>query len=312
MDLREILDQTFVTMRNNFWTFQGIMFKSFLPSWGIFLLGVISVVIFLFAKQASLNIPFTSELYWTELFRSSLLSSALMIIFLLLLGIAFFITTLIGGIYFTYSSIKIYQSGLHGKKCTLKEAFAGIKGYRLRLFLNWLLLALAATIFSVPVMIISSIIQLNFSPLIGQIVSFVLNNSISLFFSFFFFLMPAIIVISNYDLGKALKRSFVLPRQHRLRILGILFVLFLLETSLIIALVFPPSLMIMLAVTLKNIYGYILAFSLLILSILFFNVLCSFTYGPMVALYYDLQIRKEGYDLQLQLSDANQESSGIN
>jgi len=312
MGLREILDQTFVIMRNNFWTFQGIMFKSFLPSGGIFLLGLCSIIIFLITTQGNLRIPITNQLYWSELLRSSLLSSVLLIVFLVILGIAFIVTMIIGGIYFTYSSIKIYQYGLHDKKCTLKEAFDGIKDYRLRIFLSQLILGLSALVFTIPITSIATIINLTYSQILGQTISYVLNNLFTLVFSFFFFLVPAVIVLSNYDLAKALKRSFSLPSKHRLRIFGIFLAIFLLELGLNLALFIPPFLAIFFAIALKNIYGYLLAILLVAFGILLLNAICTFTYGPMVALYYDLQIRKEGYDLQLELAALKEENSMVN
>ena len=302
MGIRDVLDNTFSIMREHFWTFQGVIFWSFLPSMLILLLGVLSLGAYVFIMQAKLNIPITEGLFWTEIFQSSFVSTVSLIIFGVVLIIGFLITTIIGSVYFTYGTTKVYQAGLHEEKCTVRDLFKTIKGKRLRIFVAQFLLSIFLWLVSLPGSVLSTVISY-VAPGAGMAFSF-LNVIIQLVVGFLFCLTPIVACLEDHqDPVKVISRAFQLLSGHRWRIFGTMLLVYLLSYALFAVVFGIVMIPVAVAIVLKNLIAIAIAGIFLIIALFVLNVLLSYGFGPFTAIYYDLLIRKEGYDLTLQLHE---------
>ncbi|HEX3075021.1 MAG TPA: hypothetical protein VHP30_15515, partial [Ignavibacteriales bacterium] len=298
MGIREILDSTFTIMRERFWTFQGVIFLAFLPATLFFLMigGLIAAIIYKISFSQGLS-SLSDHRIWSELLSAS---GIITLIFLLLLGALFIIAAIAGSIFFQHGTINLFKHGLHGEKCKVREAFNGLKKKWLWYFLYYILIQIAMMIITVPFSIGSATISFLNLPLLNfgiQILIMLLQMTVM----FFFCLTPVIIAVEDVDIIKALIRSFQLPAKHRLRMLGTLIALYLLMIgfyAIIIGLLIPSIAMISNMVNLFTIL--FLVFSIL-LVLLVISGMIPFVYGPVTAIYYDFVIRKEGYDIQLQM-----------
>lgn len=299
MGVREILDSTFTIMRERFWTFQGVIFLSFLPA-TIFLLmiaGLIGAILYKIYVSQGFSSPFDSRIL-SQFFSAS----GIITIVFLLMFVALFVISMIGGsIFYIYGSINLFKHGFHGEKCRVKEAFHGIKQKWLWYFIYFILMQVAMMIVSVPFSVGSMIVAFINVPVIYillQIIVILLKLAVM----FIFCLTPVIIAVEKIDAFKAIIRSFQLPAKHRLRMLGTLFAVYLVIYGLyaiVMGLTIPSIVLIIKTVNLFTIL--FLVFSIL-LALLIISGLMPFFFGPITAIYYDLIIRKEGYDIQLQLA----------
>ncbi len=309
MGVRDILDNTFSILRENFWSFQGVIFKAFLPSLVIFLLGAIIVAIYLIIVGSISQIPFSDQRFWSELFHSSLISTILVILLLVIIIAAWIIALIIGSIYYVYGNLQIFKAGLHLEKINSKQAFAGIKDKRVRIFLIQFLILAIFYLIAIPGMIISIIVNF-ISPLAGNLISFG-NNILQLIISFFFYLTLPVAIFENQDVIKSISRAFKLMSKKRWRIFWTLLLVYLLGYALGMIIMGLISIPIIIAIMAKQIIIYALAVLFGVAGLLVFNILLSYYYGPMAAIYYDLMIRKEGYDIQLQLSTPETPETGL-
>lgn len=300
MGIRDILDTTFTIMRERFWTFKLMIIKAFLPSTLVFTGMLLISLAYLLIVSSIIKIPIIDPEFWRSFFQKTLISSIIMVVFQFLLLLGFIVALNFGGIYFTFGSIKLYKTALHNEACPSKEVFVGIKGKRLKIFLIHFLIGIIFYILSIPG-VIATMVVMFINPTLGQVVSY-LNRILVFVLELFVCLAPIIAVIEDLEIAKTITRAFQLPAKHRWRMLGTLILVYLL--ALVIMGVFTGLLAIpiMMAVALKNIVAFLLAGVLSLVIIFFFMVFMSFGYGPLVAMYYDLIIRKEGYDLQLQIT----------
>jgi MFS family permease len=220
---------------------------------------------------------------------------------LLIIVIAFIIALIIGGIYFTYSNFKIFKNGLHDQKTTSKEAFQGIKGNRVRIFLVQFIIGILLFVVAIPGVIISIIVKLQ-APFMSTIISLA-NDFLRIIVSFFFCMALPVTVFEDSDVMKSINRGFQLMAKHRWRVFWTLLLAYLLGYALGILILGLIAIPIVLAFVFKNIVAYIGAGFFCIGGLFIFSLLFSYCFGPLTAIYYDLIIRKEGYDISLQLAD---------
>jgi hypothetical protein len=306
MGARDVLDSTFTIMRENFWSFQGVFFKSFLPALIILGAGIVGAVVYFLLLKARTNIPLTDPRFWSEMGNASIWAVIIGVILLFIMVIAFFIAIVIGGIYYTYGNFKIFKNGLHDQKTSSKEAFQGIKGNRARIFLVQFIIGILLYIVAIPGIIVTFIITLQW-PLIGRIISYG-NSLLQMFIGFFFCMALPTVVFGNLDVMKSIGRGFKLMSKHRWRIFWTLFLVNLLAIVIVVVFMGLVAIPIFLAVAIKNVFVYILAGIFGIVDILILVQLITYSYGTLTAIYYDLLIRKEGYDISIQLARDNSDS----
>lgn len=281
MGIGTILDNTFSILRERFWAFQGANILAMLPFFII--LAVIGVIIIT-------TIGLTNLRNIDEMMNHLGIS----IVFIMFLGLAACLAYLMGTIYLSYGNIKLFRSGMHNEKCSLKEVFQGIRGKRWRCFLINLLIFLMG----LPFMI------LYYSMLAThQFLATLIYYAAILTVQFLFCLAVVVLFIENHGVIKTLGRAFGLPAKYRWRILGTLLLVYLLLFLMIMIFYSFLVIGIGVAIGLRNIVAYAGAGLLGIIGLLVLNSAISFLYGPLVGIYYDLLIRKEGYDIQQQLRE---------
>jgi hypothetical protein len=292
MGIGAILDNTFSILRERFWAFQGVNFLSFLPViiFSLILAGIVLVML------GSHSFDFNNLQELDRIFSRSAIS----ILFIFLLMILLFIALITGLIYMMYGNIKLFKCSLHNEPCPFKEVFKGIKGKR------WGFIGLMILLFLImaPLLIVYAILLFS-----NQLLALLVYYADLFGVMFFFCLAPVVFFLENKGPAQALGRAFTLTAKHRWRIFGTILLVYLLE--IILVLVFYSLLIgaIGLAAGLHNVFGYIPAGLLAVLGILAYNIIMSFGYGPLVGIYYDLLIRKEGYDIQRQLAEETNPAS---
>jgi hypothetical protein len=302
MGIRDILDSTFTILRENFWTFLAVFVKAFLPAFFILLLGVIATIVYFVVVGIHTHIPITNPLFWSEIGNGSFTAIILGIILLILVIIAFVIALCIGGIYFTYGNFKIFTNGLHEQKTSPKEAFQGIKGNRLRMFLVQLIVTLLLYIITIPGFIGSLIASVHGSTL-GSIIFPYINLFLQLLVGFFFCMALPVTVFEKLDVVKSINRGFQLMARHRWRIFWTLLLVYILGYVLGFIILGISAIPIIVAALTKNIIISICAGVFCIGGLFILILLSGYFFGPLTAIYYDLIIRKEGYDITMQLAD---------
>ena len=304
MGVRDILDSTFTIMRENFWSLQGIFFKAFFPSLIILFAGIIGAVVYLALLGTHTDIPITNPLFWSEAGHGSTSVIILGIVGLLLVALAFIVAAVIGDIYYTYGVLKIFKNGLHDQKTSSKEAFRGVKGNRARIFWVQFVVGLLLYIVILPGVVISVNVNL-LSPLTGTFISYA-NNFLQLVIAFFFCMTSPVVVYENLKVMKSIGRGIKLLSHHRWRIFWTLLLVYLLGYALGLILLGFIAIPIVVAAMLKNMIAYIIAAIFGIGASFLLVLLVAYFYGPLAAIYYDLIIRKEGYDISVQLAEAAQ------
>jgi hypothetical protein len=306
MGARDILDNTFSILRERFWTFQGVIFFSFLPSLILFIIGAIYVAIVLFSFPPELfsRFFFTSNEGWSMLFNRF---GVFGLVFLGLLLFCWFISLLVGGMYITHGNIRVFQFGLHQEKCTVKEALRGMKRKWLWYFLYGILSLIISMIISAPGIMISVALSFSDSPLLQNIISLIIN-ALQFAAGFFICLTPVVIAVEETDAVKALIRGYTLLKHYRWKVLGVLFLVYLLGYVLFSIMIGITVVSIVLAVKFPSLLMISLATLLVLGGCFIFNIMISYYFGPLTAIYYDLIIRKEGYDLQLEAGETATES----
>jgi hypothetical protein len=308
MGIRDVLDSTFTILRENFWSFPMVFIKSFFPAFLVLLAGLVAGVGYLLTLSYRTRIPIGNSMFWSELGHSSITVIILGIILVILVIIAFIIAICVGGIYFTYGNFLIFKNGLHDQKTSSKEVFKEIKGNRGRIFLVQFIVGLLLYVVSIPGFIGSLIASIH-GWFVGNIIISYANSFLQILVGFFFCLALPVVVFEKMDVLGSIGRGLKLMSGHRWRIFWTLLLVYLLAGLIygvvLVILVIP----IVFAILLKNIIAYIIVgiFGLGGLFVLIF--LGSYFFGPLTAIYYDLIIRKEGYDIQLQLTEVGEKAS---
>ena len=298
MGARDILDNTFSILRERFWTFQGVIFLSFLPSLLLLLIGVIYIIVVLLTFPPGFFLGFSPGRpdFWSEVSGRFGISG---LIFLLPLLIIWIISIIAGSIFNIHGNIRIFQLGLHQENCTVKEAFRGLKSKWLWYFLFGILASVITLIVSIPGYILAMTLHSSGSVLL-QNTSDLLVSILQIAAGFFICLTPVVIAVEDTNAVKALIRAFSLLKNYRLKVLGVLILVYLLGYVLLLIMFGISIIPITLAVRFPNPVTFTLSAIMLLGACLILNVMISYFFGPLTAIYYDLIIRKEGYDLQLE------------
>lgn len=303
MGIRDILDSTFSIMRQRFWTFQNVVFRASLLPFLVLCGGLAIGFVFIAILALSAKIPFGSPQFFAKIFTGNIIAVLLAVIFSLAFIVALLITAVLGYLKFCFGVIKVYQAGFHQQPCSAKQALQGIRGKRLRIFLVAFIVWIFLYIASIPGMLVSSLLKA-VSPPAGYIVS-VANFILEIGLGFFVCLSPVVAVVEDWDVYQIIKRSFNLLARHRWRIFGSMLLIYLLAYVIwfvLIGFAASPLLLLFLSRSPWLIALVILVFGLFFLFVL--SALAVYHFGPLTAIYYDLIIRKEGYDIQLQLKAA--------
>lgn len=324
MDLRDILDNSFSILRERFWTFQGVIFYSFLPAFVCILLALIIILAVSLTIIPASNIDwnnFNFELYFTQLSQKLGFVGFLALI---LLGFLFMVTSFVGSILYVHGSIRLFQAGFLGEQCTAKEAFKGVLS-KLRgvwIFLYFIFAFLLQMVVSFSTISINFfftfLIAMIVNPALAiliQIIYYVLNFGLNFAVNSFFFLIPIIIIIEDANIIKAITRSFSLPAKHRWRVIGAFIFSNLIIFAISMILLFLIITIGLLGYALLNTYNNLLIYVIgiifvFILLFLCLSIIAPFNFGPLTAIYYDLVIRKEGFDLMYTFN--NQSTNFVN
>ncbi len=308
MGIRDILDSTFTILRENFWSFPMVFVKSFLPAFLVLLSGAVAAVIYLMILSFKTHIPIGNSMFWSEVGHSSMLAIVLGIILLILVIIAFIVSTCIGGIYFTYGNFLIFKNGLHGQKTLIKEVFQGIRGNRGRIFLVQFIVGLLLYVVALPGFIVSLMASIHGWFLGSEIIPYI-NWLLQILVGFFFCMALPVVVFEKVDVLGSIGRGLKLMTGHRWRVFWSLVLVYLLAGLIYCMGLGILAIPIVFAILMKDIIAYIIV-GIFILGGLFVSIyLGSYFYGPLTAIYYDLIIRKEGYDIQLQLTEVGEKAS---
>jgi hypothetical protein len=296
MTAKDILDVTFSIARERFWTLQGVIFFSFLPAAIILLGGLIyfgGVLMTNFAGLFRTN----PETILQEISSGFGFLPILVLIGLFLLMIVAIIS---GTMLNTYGNIRVFKYGLHQEHCTVKEAFRGMKTKWLRYFVAGILISVLLAVVIIPLSILTGMISVKGSftlQLICQLVTPILQIGAN----FLICLTPVVIALEDTNAIKAIARAFTLLSHHRLRVFGILVLTYLLAYALFVIMFGILAIPIALAIAYKQSIFIVVTLFSAAGALMMLNIMIAFAYGPLTAIYYDLIIRKEGYDLQLQL-----------
>jgi MFS family permease len=292
MGIGTILDNTFSILRERFWAFQGVNILSMLPAYIIYgvILGIMVAV---------------GELNHLDDFTDMLAKNSTSFGFIMLLFLAYLVASFIGMMYLMYGNIVLFSNGLHSQKIPFKEVFKGIRGKRRR-FIGMILLMIALCF----LLVIIPLVIMSLNILIG-IISIILFLLVFFLVIFYFNLAPVVLFLENQGLLVSLRRAFNLMAKHRLRVFGIFILVYLLWSSMFWGF-YVLAILAVLFIALKNMVAYIAAGLFAVMALLAFNMLASYIYGPPTAVYYDLLIRKEGYDIQQQLAEENSTAPSLN
>ncbi|NLW10347.1 MAG: hypothetical protein GX036_10915 [Firmicutes bacterium] len=290
-----ILDNTFFILRDRFWKFQGVIFLSYLP------VIIISLLLFILFVPTLMNATdiFTGLELGEEAISSFFTSmGGYFVVLFLSLMVAF----IIGSIYMTGGVIKLFATGLEGEECGVRQALAVVKGKRWRfigVFFSLLLLGSAVQI----------LLGLIFNELLdtGAELYSLVSNLVGMALMFLFSLSPVVLFLEDKKTFATLRRAFTLMAGHRWRLAGTYLLVILLAYIIILILyalaILPAVLFIVLGTRYDLIAFYIIGGLLSIAAILLFNVLfLVYQHGPLTCIYYDLLIRKEGYDLSRRMT----------
>lgn len=302
MGIRDVLDSTFTILRENFWSFPMVFVKSFLPAFCVLLAGVLAAIVYLAVLSFRMHIPIADALFWSELGHGSVTVIILGIILLVLVIIAFIFALCIGGIYFAYGNFLIFKNGLHEQKTSMKEVFQGIKGNRGRIFLVQFIVGLLLYVVAVPGFIASLIASIHGWFVANTIISYA-NSLLQILVGFFFCMALPTVVFERTDVLGSIGRGLKLMTNHRWRIFWSLLLVYLLGYLIGFMVLGVLAIPIAFAVMLKNIIAYIIVGILCLGGLFVLIYLGAYLFGPLTAIYYDLIIRKEGYDIQMQLTD---------
>lgn len=299
MGVRDTLDCTFSILRERFWTFQGVIFYSFLPALVFFLIALVFVaVIVINTFFSTMPLNWTDSRFWSEVGQNIGIPGVILLVFL---GILWFLSTMVGGFFFMHGSINVFIHGMHGWKITWRESFKGLKKKWLWYFVYFILSYIASMIISLPNMVFS-FVAIFAKSIVIQIVSQIVTTILQIILRFLICLTPIVIAAEDIDAIKAFVRAFNLPAGYRWRMLGKLILVYLMVYALILVMFGIIAIPIVIAVTIPHLITLIIAVLIGLCSLLIISVFMPFLYGPLVAIYYDLIIRKEGYDLALQLN----------
>jgi hypothetical protein len=292
MKAGSIIDNTFSILRERFWVFQGVNALSLLP---VFIFGGITLAImFMVLGMNQLD-------NLDDLFTKNGMNS----IYLALLILVDIIAYVIGLIYMAYGNIKLFRDGLHNEKTPFKEVFQGIRGKRWRYFSVYFLFFLAY----LP-LYIGAFFVMEASPILGILLMFLVMGIVFAII-FCFCLAPVIVFLEDKGTLASIKRAFQLMARYRWTVFGTLLLVYLLWYFMFWGFYIFAILAFLLTLV-KHIAAYVGAGLLGIVGLLVLSILMSYFYGPLTAMYYNLLIRKEGYDIQLQLAEEAQTVPAIN
>lgn len=288
-----ILDNTFYILRDRFWKFQRVIFLSYLPA---IIIGLLIFILFISTLMSAMD-PFAGlELEGEAIF--SFFSS--MGGYFLLLFLALMVALIIGAIYMTGGAIKLFAAGLEGEECGVRQALAVVKGKRWRFIGVFFSLVMLGAVVQLLLQFVNHFLEIGY----GWFV--LLSNLVTVVLLFLFSLSFVVLFLEDKKVFATLGRAFTLMAGHRWRLAGTYLLVVLLAYAIMLILyslaVFPAVLFIALGLQYKQIVFYIIGGLLGLASILLFNIFFVYHHGPLTCIYYDLIIRKEGYDLSRRLA----------
>jgi hypothetical protein len=313
MGIREILDYSFFAIRERFWTFQGVIYLAYMPSLILILLiALIFGIAFFLAAPAG---AITDEFFWSQL--SERLGGFLPVLLLLLipLSILFVISLILGSFWFAYGAMRIFDAWFHQTPLTVKDALRGAGSRLPNFFLFMLLIMPVACVIALPSFFLQMVLTLvDQSGILANIYSFIFNVALG----YCVCLIWVIIIKENPDIFTAISRNFKLLFRKNLfwRNVGVYaafqLIIQILVMITIFLLIFPIVSVVMVMVGTPNLPVYplvIILAALLLISAgcLVLNILIPFYMGPLSFLYFDLIIRTEGYDIQQNLAERENE-----
>lgn len=292
-----ILDNTFFILRDRFWKFQGVIYLSYLPAIIIGLLIFIPLITTLISAGNIFALPGMEERVFSRV--ASYFES--MGAYIVILFLAFFIAILIGTIHMTGGAVKLFATGLQGEECGVREALAVVKGKRWRFIGVWLSLFLLG-------LAVQIVLQLAFRYVFvrGEGLLPLLSNLISVVLGFLFCLTSVVLFLEDTRVFATLRRAFTLMAGHRWRVAGTYLLVGLMAYAIMaiiyILAIVPVAIFVALGFHLKLVVFYVIAGVLLLASFLLLNIFFVYMHGPLTCIYYDLLIRKEGYDLSRRMA----------
>lgn len=207
---------------------------------------------------------------------------------LVVFAIVGWIITLFVGAIFTGAVIDAAAAAHLGQERSLATSF--VVGFQssLRIFLAGVLASIAVAVIGTVYTLLSAT---NNNVLI-QLVLFVAYLFAIFFVEASWFVSPAVATIERHGPISSLRRSWSLSSGFRWRIVG----LFLLLVVLFLVLLFLTAFVVGLILAVDRNLGTIATFIALFAAVPLWMPLF---FGTMTVLYYDLRVRKEGFDLQL-------------
>lgn len=292
-----ILDNTFFILRDRFWKFQGVIFLSYLPAIVIGLLILIPLIPALISTGNIFALPEMGEEALSELASSV----GILGVYIGILSFALLVAMIIGTIHMTGGAIKLFATGLQGEECGVREALAVVKGKRWRFIGVGLSLFLLGFAIQLLLLFISDNI-----PDTGQIWVTLLSNVIVVTLGFLFSLTNVVLFLEDKKVFATLRRAFTLMARHRWRVAGTYLLVGLMAYAIMVVIyllaIVPVVIFVALGVHFKLVAFYVIAGVLGLASILLFNIFIVYMHGPLTCIYYDLLIRKEGYDLSRRMA----------
>jgi hypothetical protein len=307
LGLGELLDQTFSTFRKHFWLFAGIMV---IPQGMIVALNIIMQVTMNPARfpQPQQN-PQTADQAAASLWHAALASFAILIPYLIVYTMALGAST--------YALSEIYL----GRAITIRESYRAVRrkvgsilnvifSIGLRTFGIFFLIGILFVIMFAGVAPIARVMPwvlvVGLIAILGMIVAAVL---VVIFLLRYSVAVPAV-VLEKLNARQALKRSVALTKGYLWRLLIVAVLMWLINLTLVSLCQAPFTV----ATILMTIKGARPSLWLTIPGLLFGGA-ASVATAPLFMIsfaiaYYDLRVRKEGFDLQLMMANLDAGTPG--
>jgi hypothetical protein len=219
---------------------------------------------------------------------------------LFLLGLIMFIAIAIANTAIVFVISETYLGRRLGIGEALQRTLRFIFPVILLALLQQIILVAVAVVMGIPLGVLTPAAANNGSP-VFLIVAMAIYGMIQFYMlASFFVALPALVLEPGVNPASALGRAWSLATGNRWRIVGVLVVFFVIVLVIMIGISVASSVVIGLAAGPNNAGSIAMGFIITagIISILY---IISFTmvYCLQTVIYYDLRVRKEGFDLEL-------------
>jgi hypothetical protein len=196
--------------------------------------------------------------------------------------------TLLVGAVFTGAVIDAAAAAHLGQERSLSQSF--VVGFQssLRIFFAGVLATIAVTLLSIVFNLASTFVDNG----IVLFLIFCVSLFVQIYVEASWFVAPVVATIERHGPISSLRRSWQLSSGFRWRIVGLVLLLFVLALVLFVLVIFLVGVLAAANRTLGGIAIFIAVFAAVPIWMPLF-------FGTMTVLYYDLRVRKEGFDLQL-------------